>query len=149
MQSSKAAFNFCFSMVYLTFSTYKSSRPHLMLKTTSYYRPVPPLPQQNFTSDSSRDASEKHVIIFFHPPQDQSKRVWLQRAGALWRCYMCISLGGVWGGAKKVVRFDSSVAWACHSPALHSLLLFAFQFSDGIYSVLLLFCLKKRPGVLF
>lgn len=120
-QSSTDAFIFCLSMLYLTFSMYKSSHPHLILKPASYYHPVPLL-QQNFTFDSSWDGSEKHVIIFSRPPQDQSKRGWLQGVGALWRCYMCISLVCVWG-AQKQVRLNSSVTRPVTHP--HTLTSFA------------------------
>ncbi len=127
--SSKGAFIDCLSMLYLTFSMDKSSHPHLMLKTCLLL-PSHSTAQQNFTFDSSWDGSEKHVIIFSRPPQDQSKCGRLQGVGALWRCYTCISLVCVWG-AQKQVRLNSSVTRARHSPAhpdfiCSSCLLFTF-----------------------
>ncbi len=144
--SSKGAFIFYLSMLYLTFSMNKSSHPHLMLKTCLLLPSRSTAPTEFHLWFIVRRFRER--CNYFLSPSPRSKQACVITGSRsslkmlhVYQFSLCV--GGTETGPPQLLC-DQGPSLTC-TPWLHLLLLFAFHFSSRIYSMSLSSVFTKGP----
>lgn len=134
-QSSKGDFIFCLSMLYLTFSMYKSSHPHLMLKTFVLLPSCSTAPAEFHLWFIARRFRE--TCNYFLSPSPRSKQTCVITGSRsslkmlhVYQFSLCV--GGTETGPPQLLC-DQGLSLT-RTPRLHLLLLFDFHFSTRIYT---------------